>query len=279
MKKLIDPPIQAFFLLTGLLLLAATGWSLFNLKMQDENQSGAAGGVSVQIPDASVLDVPDLNAYPQMVATPLFWEARKAPEAPKVELAEQPVALPVDTALPEGRLIGIIDVGDHLFGVMQNATGVSSHLRKGDMWGAWKVSGIDPDRLILKLGDQEKDLPLVGDFTAPQENPKVAEARQLREQQATQQAQQAQQARQQQQAAVPAVPPVPPPQTMPTGDPAAQNAGLPFPADTSKQPPALSVKDALEARQRLMASRWGALGGNDAEAVPAPAGNTAGQQR
>ena len=45
-------------------------------------------------------------------------------------------------------------------------------------------------------------------------------------------------------------------------------AGLPFPADTEKQPPALSVNDALEARQRLMASRWGGLTGEGQEQTP-----------
>ncbi len=254
MKKLIDPPVQVFLLAGTIGLLAAAGWGLYSLKMQGGNQSGSAGAINVRIPDSSVLDTPDLNAYPQMVETPLFWEARKAVEPAKVVATPQPVVAPVDVSLPEGRLIGIIDLGDSLFGIMQNATGNSVHLRQNDMWGAWKVTGIDPDRLILKLGKQEQVIPLVGDFSAPQENPQVAKARQVREQQAVQARRPPPAQNPPQQQAVP-----------PVGN-ALQNAGLPFPADTSKQPPALSVKDALEARQRLMAARWGGLGGNTEEA-------------
>lgn len=264
MKKLIDPPVQALLLLGAVGLLLVAGWSLFSLKVQDASQADTGGSVSVRIPDAGVLDAPDLNTYAQMVQAPLFWESRKAVEPPKAEVA-QPVATPVDTTLPEGRLIGIIDLGGSLFGIMQNALGNSVHLRKDDMWGAWKVSGIDPDRLILKLGEQEQTIPLVGDFAAPQENPQVAQEREVRQQQQVQ-------ARQQQaaQAAQQAAPPV---------NTAVQNAGLPFPADIGKQPPALSVKDALEARQRLMAARWGALGGANEEtpsvAEPNGTANTA----
>lgn len=259
MKKLIDPPIQAVLLLSALALLAVTIWSLLSLRMLDEKQADAASSVNVQIPDAGMLDAPNLNDYPQMVQAPLFWDSRKAIEPPSVEVA-QPVVVPVDTTLPEGRLIGIIDLGGSLFAIMQNALGNSVHLHQDDMWGAWKVAGIDPDRLILKLGDQEQSIPLVGDFAAPQENPQVAQARQVREQQQLQARQQATQPLQQ------AAPPPPP-----------QSAGLPFPADTAKQPPALSVKDALEARQRLMAARWGALGGSDEETPKLAAPNAAGQ--
>ena len=278
MRKLINPPIQALLLMSSVGLLGLAGWSLFNLKMQDETQARASSDVSVKIPDASVLDAPAMDAYPQMVQAPLFWESRKMPEAPKVET---PVVetVPVDTSLPEGRLIGIIDVGDHLFGIMQDAEGKSTHLRKGDSWGAWKVTGLDPDRLLLAQGTETQEIPLIGDFAVPQENPQVAQAKakMLQQQAATKPpvnaaaaAQVAVGAKAPQAGAVP--PPLTPPPVEPVMDMAAANngLGLPFPADTAKQPPALSVKDALEARQRLMASRWGSLSG-DAESVPVEA--------
>ncbi len=267
LKRLINPPVQPLLWLGGAVLLGLAGWSLLDLKMQDENRARQADGISVKIPDASVLDIPDLNSYPQMVGAPLFWEGRKAIEPAKAEVVEAVAAAPVDTTLPEGRLIGIVDMGDSLFAIMQNAAGGSVHLRKGDTWGAWSVTGVDPDRLILGIGDQKQEIPLVADFSAPQENPEVAQAR------AVQQQQQAEQ-----QAGRPPPPPIPgqaqampvQPQAMPPADTMPpQGAGLPFPADTEKQPPALSVKDALEARQRLMASRWGALTGDGQEQQPA----------
>lgn len=263
LKKLTNPPVQSLLWGSSVILLALAGWSLLGLKMLDENGDKQAGNISVQIPDASMLDTPDLNSYLQMVETPLFWEGRKAVEPEKV-VAQ--VVMPTDTTLPEGRLIGIIDLGDSLFAIMENMAGGSVHLRKGDAWGAWKVQGIDPDRLILGLGDQQQEIPLLGDFASPQENPQVAQARAAQQLAGQQQvAQQAQ--RQAAMQAAQAKPTAQPGGTLPTAEMprpfenAQQAAGLPFPADTQKQPPALSVKDALEARQRLMASRWGALTG------------------
>lgn len=276
LKRLINPPIQSLLWGSGAVLLALGSWSVIGLKMLDENPDRQSGNVSVQIPDASVLDTPDMNSYPQMVEAPLFWEGRKAL---KQEPQAAPVAMaaPVDTTLPEGRLIGIVDNGGTLFAIMENMAGGSVHLRQGDAWGAWKVTGIDPDRLLLAVGDQQQEIPLVGDFSAPQENPQVAQARAAQQQRAQQQAQQ-QAARQH----APAQPmpaqamPVTaqPPQTvqqaaMPqVAGNVPQGAGLPFPADTQKQPPALSVNEALEARQRLMASRWGALTGEGQAGQP-----------
>jgi len=270
MKKLINPPIQSLLLLGSAGLLGLAAWSLVGLKMQDENQGQAAGELSVHIPDAGVLDTPEMDAYPQMVKTPLFWTGRKAVEPPKVEAAA-PVMATVDSALPEGRLIGIIDMGDHLFGIMQNSAGGSVHLKVGDTWGAWTISGIDPDRLIVALGEQKQDIPLVGDFASPQENPQVAQTKAVQQQAKQQQAAMARTKPTAQMAPVPqALAAAMPAEAMPNAaDPAKQGAGLPFPADTAKQPPALSVKEALEARQRLMASRWGSLAG-DAEEAPPP---------
>ncbi|OQX15652.1 MAG: hypothetical protein BWK73_06450 [Thiothrix lacustris] len=258
MKRLIKPPIQPLLWLSGALLLGATGWSLVNLKLLEAEQAQQASAVSVKIPDASALDAPDLNRYAQMVSAPLFWESRKRVEPEKVE-APVIVSTPVDTTLPEGRLIGIVDLGNSLFAIMENAAGGSVHLRIGDTWGAWTVKGIDPDRVFLAVGDQQQEIPLVADFSAPKENPQVAQARAVQQQVVAQQ-----QAVAQPPAAVSM------PATLPNANPAtvAAGAGLPFPADAEKQPPALSVQEALDARQRLMASRWGGLTGENPASAP-----------
>lgn len=258
MKRLISPPIQLLFWLGGLALMGLSAWSLWNLKLQVESKHTKAEDVSVQIPDASLLASPDPNRYPKMVQAPLFWESRKAVESPKPE-QKQVIAAPVDTALPEGRLIGIVDLGDKLFAVMQNAAGGGVHLKVGEMWGAWKVSGIDPDKIILTLGDQRKELPLVGEFAAPKANPQATQAK-------------APSTKANGAAKVPPLPtsavpmPVPP---AASGAAVSESAptGLPFPNDTQKQPAPLSAQEALDARQRLMASRWGALTGEGGEAA------------
>jgi hypothetical protein len=271
MKKLTNPPVQGLLMLAGAALLGVAGWSLATLKLQDASQNDSASEVSVHIPDSRVLDIPEMDAYPKMVDTPLFWASRKRLEAPAQVAEEKPVT-PTDTTLPEGRLIGIIDMGDHLFGIMAKEDGSSIHLKTGDRWGAWKVSGIDPDKVILALGDQKQDIALVGDFAAPKENPQVAQARVDRQKVAAKQqiqnqlpaATQAQlaQVAQMAQAKAGAVLPADDPVAQPNAAGQPQTAGLPFPADTDKQPPALSVTEALEARQRLMASRWGKLAGD-----------------
>lgn len=258
MKRLISPPIQLLFWLGGLALMGLSVWSLWNLKLQVESKHTKAEDVSVQIPDASLLASPDPNRYPKMVQAPLFWESRKAVESPKPE-QKQVIAAPVDTALPEGRLIGIVDLGDKLFAVMQNAAGGGVHLKVGEMWGAWKVSGIDPDKIILTLGDQRKELPLVGEFAAPKANPQATQAK----------------APSTKANGVAKVPPLPTSAVPMPVPPAASGAavsesaptGLPFPNDTQKQPAPLSAQEALDARQRLMASRWGALTGEGGEAA------------
>lgn len=176
LTKLINPPIQPLLWGSGMVMLALGTWSILSLKMLDENGANQATDISVKIPDASVLDTPNLNAYPQMVQAPLFWESRKL-FVPEPVTPEPQIVTPVDTTLPQGRLIGIIDVEGSLFGIMENAAGGSVRLRVGDSWGAWKVTGIDPDRLLLEVGNQRQDIPLVADFAAPQENPQVVQAR------------------------------------------------------------------------------------------------------
>jgi hypothetical protein len=264
MKRLISPPIQVLFWLGGLALLGLAAWGLLNLKLQVESQKHKAEEVSVKIPDSSLLNSPDASRYPQMVQAPLFWESRKALEPPKAEPQKQ-VVVPTDTALPEGRLIGIVDLGDKLFAVMQNAAGGGVHLKVGETWGAWKVTGIDPDKLILTLGDQRKELPLVGDFAAPKANPTNPAGNKTPQRPTPAQAKAVQPS---------AVPTQMQPPVQQAGG-AAVSESAPTGAGAQNQPPPLSAQEALEARQRLMASRWGALTGDaqqTGQAAPAAGG-------
>lgn len=248
MKRLIKPPIQLLLWLGGAILLGVTGWSLVSLKLLDETQTQQSSTVSVKIPDFSALSAPDVNRYAHIVDTPLFWESRKKlePEIPPAPVIVE--APPVDTTLPQGRLIGIVDLGNSVFAMMENAAGGTVQLRTGDTWGAWTVKGIDPDRVFLTLGTQQQEIPLVADFSAPQENPRMAHARAIRQQVVSQQ-----------QEAMPTSPAVNTEAVATTGGtlPLAE-AQPPMPV----QP--LSVEEALAARQRLMASRWGALTGDTA---------------
>ena len=76
MKKLLNPPIQLILWLVGLSLLGLSAWSLLSLKLQDEAQAESAN-INIKIPDAAVLDIPNVMTYTQLVQAPLLWASRK----------------------------------------------------------------------------------------------------------------------------------------------------------------------------------------------------------
>jgi hypothetical protein len=261
MNKLLNPPIQLGLWLLGFSLLSLNAWSLLSLKLQDEAQAASAN-INIKIPDAAVLDIPNVMTYTHMVQAPLFWASRKEYVPPPIEaVAQAPVeAAPIDTNLPEGRMIGIVHVGDEAFALMQDAAGQTQRLKQGEKWGAWEVKAISSAKITVTLGGQEQEIPLIADFAAPEESKQLAQVREAR----------AQMQHQQKSAAVVAAAntvtltangSAPPQQVKPNT--ATTPGAPPQPADNKKQPPApLTVEEALAARQRLMASRWSALTGD-----------------
>lgn len=124
MKKLLNPPIQLILWLVGLSLLGLSAWSLLSLKLQDEAQAESVN-INIKIPDAAVL-ISLMSTGTQLVQAPLFWASRKEYAAArwnKVQVVEAP---PIDTNLPEGRMIGIVNVGEDAFALMQMRRGKRS---------------------------------------------------------------------------------------------------------------------------------------------------------
>ena len=269
MKKLLNPPIQLILWLVGLSLLGLSTWSLLSLKLQDEAQAESAN-INIKIPDAAVLDIPNVMTYTQLVQAPLFWASRKEYVPPPVEqVAQAPVeAPPIDTNLPEGRMIGIVNVGEDAFALMQDAAGQTQRLKAGDKWGAWEVKAISYSKMTVALGGQEQEIPLIADFAAPEESKQLA---QVREAQAQIQQQKASAVVASNTVTLSASGSAPPQQVNPNAINAANAASAPpQPVDNKRQAPApLTVEEALAARQRLMASRWSALTG---EAPPSSGG-------
>ena len=269
MKKLLNPPIQLILWLVGLSLLGLSAWSLLSLKLQDEAQAESAN-INIKIPDAAVLDIPNVMTYTQLVQAPLFWASRKEYVPPPVEqVAQAPVeAPPIDTNLPEGRMIGIVNVGEDAFALMQDAAGQTQRLKAGDKWGAWEVKAISYSKMTVALGGQEQEIPLIADFAAPEESKQLA---QVREAQAQIQQQKASAVVASNTVTLSASGSAPPQQVNPNAINAANAASEPpQPVDNKRQAPApLTVEEALAARQRLMASRWSALTG---EAPPSSGG-------
>ena len=269
MKKLLNPPIQLILWLVGLSLLGLSAWSLLSLKLQDEAQAESAN-INIKIPDAAVLDIPNVMTYTQLVQAPLFWASRKEYVPPPVEqVAQAPVeAPPIDTNLPEGRMIGIVNVGEDAFALMQDAAGQTQRLKAGDKWGAWEVKAISYSKMTVALGGQEQEIPLIADFAAPEESKQLA---QVREAQAQIQQQKASAVVASNTVTLSASGSASPQQVNPNAINAANAASAPpQPVDNKRQAPApLTVEEALAARQRLMASRWSALTG---EAPPSSGG-------
>lgn len=240
MKKWISPPINLLLTTTGLAFVGLAVWSVYDLRMTDIDQDSAKM-TRVEIPDASALASPPLRNYAAIVDQPLFWEERKPyvpPKPVKVVEEKKEEVVPVDTTFPDGRLIGIVDMGSSKMAIMKDNE-KSHYLKLEDQWGNWQLSSIDKDAIVFSLGNEDKPVELINDYKAP----KIGKA--AAAQMAKSRAQQVQ-------------------QRLPAGAAAAKNvpAGLPNKIEKAKQAPAaaipkaMTIKEALAARQRLIAERW-----------------------
>lgn len=266
MKRLINPPIQNLLWLGGVACLGLAVWSVWQLRQAEEQQFSTAG-MSIDIPNANELSIPGVRQYRRLVEAPLFWEERArpkiAPPPPKVAVVKEPEVIEVELILPTGRLVGIVDLGDEKYALVRNDT-ENKTLHKGDAWEGWTVQDINSDRVVISAGKQQAEVALIADFEAPAANKQMLAAnnrqqqRQRNRQQQirqTQQRQQAQQAEHYDRAG-----------GQPTGNQPGQDEAVSQINQAQNQneaaqqvepAPVLSIKEALEARQRLMASRWG----------------------
>ena len=245
MKQLISPPINLLFTLISLGLLALTSLTIFNIKLISEENHIGEGYTKIEIPSAEALAAPPLRQYTAMLDSPLFWESRKKfiPPEPVKEIVkkEEPVTL-ADKKLPEGRMVGIVDTGEAMMVVFKDNES-SHYLRLNDKWGSWKVASIGHDGIELALGGETQRLDLISDYTSPAANKnQLAQKQQSRTRQRINGKKQLADARR------PNLP--------------NNIRNLPHLASTQKQAPPtavpaeMTIKEALAARQRLMAARW-----------------------
>lgn len=243
MKKWINPPINGLLTLLSILLLAYAVWAVMTLKMTDV-ESVEQQHARVNIPDASTLSTPPLRDYKSMIEAPLFWQARKPYKPPKPEpLAQKPVEKPVDTSFPNARLTGVIDMGSSKMVVLKDNQS-SHYLRVDDDWGAWRLAAIDKEQARFTLADEEKVLSLIDDYQSPKANrhapppPAARHVASVAKQAANHQANQ-------QQESV-----LDKPSRLPVDE--IKRKQIPVGA----VPKGMSIKEALAARQRLIAERW-----------------------
>ncbi|MBK8452455.1 MAG: hypothetical protein WAQ53_16530 [Thiofilum sp.] len=271
MKKWISPPIQWLFWLSGVGAISLATWNLYTLWTMTE-ESHAKQAVNVTLPDLSLLNAPGVATYQAFINRPLLWSSRQVPAPPVVASAPSaPIEIPVDKTLPDGRLVGVIDLGKKSYGIMRTSTAENHYLHVGDKWGSWVVEKVRKDKLTLKLGEEKQDLLLIADFNAPKENPAML-AKKAQDQQQQAQAETLARLKALQAAAAQNL-------LSSTLEPKAGMPNEAFPPTVEQAPPILSVKDALEARKRLMESRWGSTdSGNKAanqprSALPNPTNN------
>lgn len=256
MKRLFSPAIQWLLWLASATCLGLAAWNLMQLRLLEEDHSRSAR-VDVQIPESLMLTEPAVMTYSRMLQAPLFWPSRAIPV---VEVATTPLTTPAPEAPPPppaqpptGRLVGIVNIDANKYALIRTEDkNLSLHL--GEQWDGWTLEAIDTKKIILSSGEQKQEVKLIADFAPPAENQQLAQLRKKEEQKQQMAAARQQQA---QQAANSAENLAVPPNLEPV---AAQDA----PAAVQNPPPVMSLKEALEARQRLMASRWGA--NNAAEA-------------
>ncbi len=279
MKHWISPPAQLVLWLGGVACLLAAAWSLWQLRQASVDDHMGRNQIQIAVPDAKALNVPGIGSYRSLVQAPLFWEMRAVP---RPIVAQQPVAVrppppiveEVPLNPPAGRLVGIVDLGNKRYALIRNQTGNQS-LYKGDTWEGWKVDRIEAGQVVLTAGTQYAEIPLIGDFAAPQPNKQLLAAKQRRQQRQREKHLRIQRQRQQkllqqqaQQSRTGAVQPA-----LDDADSLdyqqaqaarekleqALNSGGGAEETAQGQPsaPVMSIKEALEARQRLMASRWG----------------------
>jgi hypothetical protein len=226
----------------------------------------------VKIPDAADLSIPGVSQYRRLVEAPLFWEERARPKiAPppvkQLAVVKEPEVVEAELMPPVARLVGIIDLGEKKYALVRNQDD-SKALYKGDSWEGWTVEDINDERVLLAAGKQRTEVALIGDFSAPAANKQMLASRQRNEQLQQSRQQQLRQAqlkkqqhynRVQQSSAEPAgAPGQGGENAVPAVNPAAQQNQARSAQQQAEQPaPVLSIKEALEARQRLMAARWG----------------------
>ncbi|HMT94648.1 hypothetical protein [uncultured Thiothrix sp.] len=251
MKRLFSPPIQLIFWLSSSVCLGLAAWHLMQLRLVDEDHSRSAR-VSVQIPESLMLTEPAVMTYSRMVQAPLFWPSRAIPvvevATPTPPPTIAPEVPPPPAQAPTGRLVGIVNVGANKYALIRTEEkNLSLHI--GEQWEGWTLESIDTKKISLVAGEQKQEVKLIADFAPPAENQQLAQLRKKEEQKQQMAAARQQQA--QQAATAPeslAIPPNLEPAT-------AEQAQA---AVAQNPPPVMSLKEALEARQRLMASRWGA---------------------
>ncbi len=237
MKQWISSPLNLILIFVGLFLLLMATQNLIKIYQLSTDELKKMTR-TITIPSAKTFSIPPLRNYSAMVDAPLFWETRQVHKEPKkAELKEVPEKL--TEAYPIiGRLTGIVNSGDVKMVIFKDDKH-THYINLDDFWGEWKVTNIDNNSVELQLLEEKQTLALVADFVAPAANKNKPALKKIIEHI---------------------------PNRIKNKSAKTQLASsakkLPHTASMQKQAPplalpaAMTIKEALKSRQRLMAARW-----------------------
>lgn len=123
-----------------------------------QDESPAVAGRSLRVPPLPpppAWHAPGIDAFPQIIARPVFSPSRRLPAK------DDPEVKPVAKA-PDGRLVGIVfSEGTKVALIEDPSAKTVMRLQEGQTFGGWKVAAIGADRVILSRQELQHALDLL----------------------------------------------------------------------------------------------------------------------
>jgi hypothetical protein len=147
-----------------LLLLAAIGYEIAAPLPVIEPPTAPMTDRTVTAPTLPVFRAPSSESFSDINSRPLFDRARR-PITP----TESTAPLSSDgSSPPAASLVGvIIDGGTRLAMVRTPASPLATSVSVGDTVEGWRVTKIDPDRIVLHAGGNDEEIRLEANRTNP----------------------------------------------------------------------------------------------------------------
>lgn len=175
-------PGTKFLLLAGLVAVPYLWWTTSDPPRPAAPVVRAAADPGGTAPPPGALEpyaLPPLERFAAVVERPLFSPTRRMPpieEAPP-EVEEAPpevVEAPAGPEEPELRFFGTVRQGGRALALVTfPATNAVARLGPGDRVGEWEVTQVEPNRLVLAIGEERREFEIfgAGSRSAPESAP------------------------------------------------------------------------------------------------------------
>lgn len=165
-------PGTKFLLLAGLVVVPYLWWTNSDPPRPAAPVVRAAADPGGAAPPPGALEpyaLPPLERFAAVVERPLFSPTRRMPpieeppevvEAPAEPAPEPPPAGPEE---PELRFFGTVRQGGRALALVTfPATNAVARLGAGDRVGEWEVDQVEPNRLVLAIGEERREFEIFG---------------------------------------------------------------------------------------------------------------------